>query len=55
MDKTMTQDQRLSFLVEAFKADSGGYQNLTTPKISFTSILASRSHLRWHFVHIDST
>ncbi|MBQ2070833.1 MAG: protein-ADP-ribose hydrolase [Oscillospiraceae bacterium] len=32
MDKTMTQDQRLSFLVEAFKADSGGYQNLTTPK-----------------------
>ena len=32
MDKTMTQDQRLSFLVEAFKADSGDYQNLTTPK-----------------------
>ncbi len=26
MDKTMTQDQRLSFLVEAFKADSGDYQ-----------------------------
>ena len=32
MDKTMTQDQRLNFLVEAFKADSGDYQNLTTPK-----------------------
>ena len=32
MDKTMTQDQRLNFLVEAFKADSGSYQNLTTPK-----------------------
>ena len=32
MDEMMTQDQRLSFLVEAFKADSGGYQNLTTPK-----------------------
>ena len=32
MDKTMTQDQRLSFLVEAFKADSGEYQALTTPK-----------------------
>ena len=32
MDEMMTQDQRLSFLVEAFKADSGDYQNLTTPK-----------------------
>ena len=32
MDKTMTQDQRLNFLVEAFKADSGDYQNLVTPK-----------------------
>ncbi len=32
MDKTMTQDQRLNFLVEAFKADSGDYQNLNTPK-----------------------
>ncbi len=32
MDKTMTQDQRLSFLVEAFKADSGEYQNLTVPR-----------------------
>ena len=31
MDKTMTQDQRLSFLVEAFKADSGEYRDLTTP------------------------
>lgn len=28
----MTQDQRLSFLVEAFKADSDGYQALTTPE-----------------------
>lgn len=25
MDKTMTQDQRLNFLVEAFKADTGDY------------------------------
>ena len=31
MDEMMTQDQRLTFLVEAFKADSGDYQNLTTP------------------------
>ena len=28
----MTQDQRLSFLVEAFKADSGDYKDLVTPK-----------------------
>ena len=27
----MTQDQRLSYLVEAFKADSGEYQAVTTP------------------------
>jgi len=32
MDKTMTQDQRLNFLVEAFKADSDDYHNLITPK-----------------------
>ena len=32
MDKTMTQDQRLSFLVEAFKADSDEYKGLVTPK-----------------------
>ena len=32
MDKAMTQDQRLSVLVEAFKADSGEYQDLITPK-----------------------
>ena len=32
MDETMTQDQRLSFLVEAFKADSVEYQALTTPR-----------------------
>ena len=28
----MTQDQWMSFLVEAFKADSGEYQDLITPK-----------------------
>ena len=32
MDKMMTQDQRLSFLVEAFKADSEEYQDLATPQ-----------------------
>ena len=32
MDKTMSQEQRLSFLVEAFKADSGEYKDLITPK-----------------------
>ena len=32
MDRSMTQDQRLSFLVEAFKADSGEYQALATPE-----------------------
>ena len=32
MDKTMTQDQQLSFLVEAFKADSDEYKGLVTPK-----------------------
>ena len=32
MDKTMTQDQRLSFLVETFKADSVEYKGLVTPK-----------------------
>ncbi len=32
MDRIMTQDQRLQFLVEAFKADSCEYQALTTPK-----------------------
>ena len=32
MEKTMTQDERLNFLVEAFKADSEGYKNLITPK-----------------------
>ena len=31
MNKTMTQDQRLSFLVEAFKVDSGEYKDLITP------------------------
>ena len=32
MEKTMTQDQMLTFLVEAFKADSDGYRNLETPR-----------------------
>ncbi len=32
MEKAMTQEQRLSFLVEAFKADSGEYKSLVTPK-----------------------
>ena len=32
MDRTMTQDQRLRFLVEAFKADSGEYRAVTTPE-----------------------
>ena len=31
MNKTMTQDQRLSFLEEAFKVDSGEYKDLITP------------------------
>ena len=28
----MTQNERLDYLVEAFKADSGEYRNLRTPK-----------------------
>lgn len=32
MDKTMTQDQRLNFLVETFKADSDENKGLITPK-----------------------
>lgn len=32
MDNMKTQPQRLAYLVEAFKADSAGYQNLRTPK-----------------------
>ena len=31
MDEKMTQEQRLDFLVEAFKTDSGQYRNLQTP------------------------
>ena len=31
MDERMTQEQRLDFLVEEFKADSGEYRNLQTP------------------------
>ena len=31
MNTTMTQDQRLDFLVEAFKTDSGEYKDLRTP------------------------
>ena len=31
MDNMNTQPQRLAYLVEAFKADSEGYQNLRTP------------------------
>ena len=31
MNREMTQDQRLDFLVEEFKADSGEYRNLQTP------------------------
>ena len=31
MDKAMTQEQRLDYLVEAFKADSGEYRDLQTP------------------------
>ena len=32
MAESMTQDQRLTWLVEAFKADSGEYRDLETPK-----------------------
>ena len=32
MSKEMTQEQRLDFLVEEFKADSDEYKNLETPK-----------------------
>ena len=32
MTENMTQDQRLTWLVEAFKADSGEYRDLETPK-----------------------
>ena len=32
MDEKLTQDQRLTELVEAFKRDSGEYQNIETPK-----------------------
>ena len=32
MTLKMTQDQRLTWLVEAFKADSGEYRNLETPR-----------------------
>ena len=32
MNQTMTQEQRLSFLVEAFKEDSGEYKDLITPE-----------------------
>ena len=32
MSDHMTQDQRLTYLVDAFKADSGEYRNLRTPK-----------------------
>jgi len=32
MTESMTQDQRLTWLVEAFKADSGEYRDLETPK-----------------------
>ena len=34
MNNEMTQDQRLDFLVEEFKADSDEYKNLETPKDS---------------------
>ena len=32
MDEKLTQDQRLTELVEAFKRDSGEYQNIETPR-----------------------
>ena len=32
MNEKMTQDQRLTELVEAFKTDSGEYQDIETPK-----------------------
>ena len=32
MNKIMTQDQRLDYLVEEFKADSDEYKDLQTPK-----------------------
>ena len=32
MDEKLTQDQRLTELVEAFKTDSGEYQNIETPR-----------------------
>ena len=32
MRDNMTQDQRLDYLVEAFKADSGDYKDLPTPE-----------------------
>lgn len=32
MPHQMTQNERLDYLVEAFKADSGEYRNLRTPK-----------------------
>ena len=32
MNEILTQDQRLDFLVEEFKADSDEYKNLETPK-----------------------
>ena len=31
MDQTMTQQQRLNYLVEAFRAESGAYRDLTVP------------------------
>ena len=48
MSKEMTQDQRLGFLVEEFKADSDEYKNLETPKDTYGKrrILRSLMNIR---------
>ena len=48
MNKTMSQEQRLAYLVEAFKADSADYQNLQTPRDIFGKqrILRSLMNIR---------
>ena len=44
----MTQDERLTYLVEAFKADSGKYRHLKTPKdvVGRRQLLRSLMHIR---------